>query len=1172
MKKILLFMLCMILLVGTVSASDWDNTLAYSENDLKVTLRNSILWIIPTSEIGTIELKSHSFVDEIIEVGAGNQVPMFYDFEDWKEIYLNGLGGVYFTDMRTGEKIDRDYSFVYWGEKERDIYGCNYVYSVNGTKTCERVIVGKEVYEDWLPYNSLDIPKGNIRIGLMTYVEVNDKIDGVWTIAGKKIKKHSTWIASLNVDLELYYDFEDAEEKVVGVLDFQANEGTMNYTENGALIGKSGRFTANNNLYIASSSSTNIRDSEGTLNFWVYVDSVGGPDDYVISNYGDANFNHVARNDGVWYSLGFIDGTAKTGPALLSANWIMVTYLHNSSGAYIYINGTLEHAGAITTTNLGDDSYKFGSTNTDTDDLVGYMDEKGWWSRPLSHEEISVQLWNDGAGISYTTGLRATLLFPEDTANFTTNAINFSADIIDDSSLGIQNVTLEVIYPNGTLFYDETNVSGFEGFYNWTDINIPDGNWNWSVSAYDDNNKSYESIMRVFTIDTTPFIQFEDPTPINYYNSTNSYVPINISLTETYFDNITFSFYNDTLTEFYYEDNTRFINESFAEGIYNYNVTTWTTTGQTNSTETRNITIDTTNPVITSNSSITFDFQEVNTNLTIYFNITEPNPDTCFADYNGTNISIGCGNTSVIINTTTLTNRNIIFYANDTFGHETIFDVAWNYTVFENSQTFNNETFEGIVNTFIANVTIIESNSITIANLIYNGTSYSNSFSQSGNDSILTIDFLAPNVDTNTNLTFFWSLTLLDGQIINLTSHNQTVIALSLDDCSVNTVILYNYTVVDEKNQSILSNPFNTTTELNINLLDITRQNYIVNFSKKYLKINPFTVCINKNLSSSTYLVDSVVKYEAVGYSIEYYNIINSTITNSTIPVNITLYDLFSADATEFKITFKAEDFTFVENALIYIDRQYIAENNTFKTVELPKTDSNGQTVGHFVRNDVLYNIRVIKDGTVLGNFKNQIAFCEDYTIGSCEMILEAVPEDLITFDYDEQLGIIFQTLPIYNEDTSSISFDFSTNDGSIKTVLMNVTRDDIFGNRSICNNTLTSSSGTLVCSVDPNIDDSVLRVGVSVDGQPIVLSSVRLESSDYGNLGYVLWFFLTFLFVLLFGHSKTEVLIGLAISFIGAISLGITRGDIIGLGSAGIWVLLIIILGIVKLNKDKPQ
>ena len=105
------------------------------------------------------------------------------------------------------------------------------------------------------------------------------------------------------------------------------------------------------------------------------------------------------------------------------------------------------------------------------------------------------------------------------------------------------------------------------------------------------------------------------------------------------------------------------------------------------------------------------------------------------------------------------------------------------------------------------------------------------SFSQSGNYSILTIDFLAPNVDADTNLTFYWSLTLSDGQIINLTSHNQTVITINLDDCSVNTVVLYNYTIVDEANQSLLSDPSNTTAELNINLLDTTRQSYLFNIS-----------------------------------------------------------------------------------------------------------------------------------------------------------------------------------------------------------------------------------------------------------------------------------------------------------------------------------------------------
>ena len=1715
MKKILLFMLCMILLVGTVSAPAWGNVLSYSNNDLKVTLRNSILWIFPTSEIGTAELKSHSSVNEIREVGLGNQLVMWYDF-NFVELYLNGLGKVEFTDMRTGKEIDRDYSFVYWGEKERDVYGQGECFiNINGTQTCESIVIGKEIYETWLPYNSKDIPKGNIRIGLITYVEVDDKIDGIWTITGRKINKHAEWYANAIK----YTGFENgainrtgstgitwvwfrggvySEDRQAYISTTTVLNGTYSmYTNStvanqGGVINRTldeGAFTDNTFSFWMN---TNKTENSGYTEMWSGTNKNGTYIVYALQQLTDCSNGRICTYDAGWIES----------PHNYTANtWIRQIIIVNSTGTYFFFNNEstqIKHISGVTSIgtyalqskygyfdniaicpgsdfdcgieietdititypttttyseNVSELNYTYNEANPDScwyskdngatnsssvsagtnfDGVTSIGGSNTWtifcndtssniftesvtfnvtkiWSSsgyPFSNESFRVKEFINVSGNNFTLagqpyalqGLDAYYLFDyatnhtyDDQGNEINNSRYAVLEILNEAqSLGINvirtwansqgsagsnwiinesgghynlfvygepsnysNNTLEaldwvisetskrdirlqlvlinnwddyggmrwyvmqspttsktyqwindtsddnywvfhdqfytdencrqyyrdyinmllnrnntvtgILYKNdptifswllanepraksdgdesqgliinwtknmtayiksidsnhlvglgiegwgdpfdGTSFVDDHNGTGvdFATFelhpeqwdwfaqrsegaddLDWIDGGITDnatldwwtigtgysfnnryegsyipnynpalarhGYHNWikqnvewandlgmpvllqevampTSSPDSQKNRFYEQTINSFYSNGGDGLMFWNLNHDNYYYSTDPdgimddgysfYVsddPILKAKSQSVIDAINFTKYdneggswirelsqhrydfvlnvgfandfplkNCTLnlnvsngtdwtgdhvdqvnsTQVYYEEDYTFIkhfnsserqaywytqcfagdtqinststflqiqtanvtvnlvspeNNSIQSSnnlIYNVsgeldvstcnlyfddslNKTDSTVLKDVNQTftmeplsagnhswyvqctdiesnigtsETRIFTADVTPPVINITYPTTqVSYHIINTNLSLNWTVSDDNLDSCWFNYNFTNTTVTCADNTTNINITNYDNRNITFYANDTLGYMTSMSRSWDYTVFENSQTFNNETFEGIVNTFIANVTIIESNSITIANLIYNGTSYSNSFSQSGNESILTIDFLVPNVDADINLTFFWSLTLLDGQIINLTSHNQTVIVLSLDDCSVNTVVLYNYTVVDEKNQSILSNPFNTTTELNINLLDITRQNYIVNFSKKYLKINPFAVCINKNLSSSTYLVDSIVKYEAVGYSIEYYNIINATITNSTIPVDITLYDLFSADATEFKITFKAEDFTFVENALIYIDRQYIAENNTFKTVELPKTDSNGQTVGHFVRNDVVYNIRVVKDGEVLGNFKNIIAFCEDYTIGACQMILEAIPGDLIVFEYDEQLGIIFQTLPTYNEDASSISFDFSTNDGSIKTVSMDVTRDDIFGNRSICNNTLTSSSGTLVCSFDPNIDDSVLRVSVSVDGQPIVLSSVRLESSDYGNLGYVLWFFLTFLFVLVFGYSKTEVLIGLAISFIGAISLGITRGDIIGLGSAGIWVLLIIILGIVKLNRDKPQ
>ncbi|GAH03648.1 unnamed protein product, partial [marine sediment metagenome] len=206
MKKIMLLVLIMLIAIPLVSAAGWDNVLDYENNDLKVTLSNTFLLLFKTSEIGTAELKSHPSVDYVKRVGFGNQVVMWYDFE-FLRLYENGLGDVKFTDMKTGKTIERDYSFVYWGEKKRDVYGDgDCFYYINGTRECEQIVVGKRPYDDWLPYNSRDIPKGKIRIGLRVNTKVGDRTDGIWTIAGKEISKHAIWDVSSAVFVQNFGD------------------------------------------------------------------------------------------------------------------------------------------------------------------------------------------------------------------------------------------------------------------------------------------------------------------------------------------------------------------------------------------------------------------------------------------------------------------------------------------------------------------------------------------------------------------------------------------------------------------------------------------------------------------------------------------------------------------------------------------------------------------------------------------------------------------------------------------------------------------------------------------------------------------------------------------------------------------------------------------------------
>jgi len=151
-----------------------------------------------------------------LQFGYGaEEVVMYYDFTGW-ELYENGLGDVIFTDVRTGKEIEKEYSFVYWGDIERDTYryiDCPKVETE--FSSCTAIINGTETYKGWIPYNSKDIPKENIRIGLKTYIDRNDYIDGVWTIAGKEVTKHAEWFANLNVNLEAYYGFDETSGAIV---------------------------------------------------------------------------------------------------------------------------------------------------------------------------------------------------------------------------------------------------------------------------------------------------------------------------------------------------------------------------------------------------------------------------------------------------------------------------------------------------------------------------------------------------------------------------------------------------------------------------------------------------------------------------------------------------------------------------------------------------------------------------------------------------------------------------------------------------------------------------------------------------------------------------------------------------------------------------------------------
>ncbi len=586
-------------------------------------------------------------------------------------------------------------------------------------------------------------------------------------------------------------------------------------------------------------------------------------------------------------------------------------------------------------------------------------------------------------------------------------------------------------------------------------------------------------------------------------------------------------------------------------------------------TENRTVSVDIFPPQINVESPVgLLDFNFIGGNERLNVTFTDNGLDTCWYDYSGTNITIeGC--LSGIKNSTQFileeNNFNMTLYANDTLGNENSTFIEWEYRVLQNNQTFNNQTTEGNTEPFSANLTISNGLSVVVASLVYDGVNNIGTATIIGNITIISVDdVVIPGIDADINLSFFWALILSDSTSINLTPNNQTVIALGIDNCTSFSNVVINFTNLDEESQTVLEN---STMEIAVNIFSADNTVLVLNISDSFTN-NPTAICINEPLTNdSDYLLNVIVKYSTEDHAIEYHNIVDFILNNQTANQQVSLFDLNLTDSTDFQLTFTGSDFLPEENVLVFVERQYISEN-TFKTVELPKTDANGQTVLHLVRNDIIYNFRFIKDGESLGVFENIIAFCDDFTIGRCVIDLSAISNESAFENYDEVTGITYTSPPVYNSVSNIVTFSFASADGSTKTVVMRVERRDIFGNQTVCNNTIVSSSGTLFCNIGLNLTDTSLFTIISVDGNDLIFNTVIIDETSFGDVGYALWFILTLVLILMASESKNAVIFVTLISFVGALGMGWLVGGATGVGSSGVWVIIISIAALWQINR----
>jgi len=414
-----------------------------------------------------------------------------------------------------------------------------------------------------------------------------------------------------------------------------------------------------------------------------------------------------------------------------------------------------------------------------------------------------------------------------------------------------------------------------------------------------------------------------------------------------------------------------------------------------------------------------------------------------------------------------------------------------NYTIsikriVENSASYSNPVQSTSNNTFSINITYVPSNWLSSsATMNYNGTVYTTSKTASGNNLIFNNSLVVPNALTSTNYSFYWNISLTNvtgTYYIQTGSYSQLVqplqeINITSGSCSPGYTSAFNFTSLLEANLSKIN-----LASISYNLQYGTLGNGTALISSgTFSDIESFNICINT--TSEYYIGYGEIQYEVTGYSNRrFYIFRNARLTNVTIYNN--LYSLIDADSTPFQITATNTALSPYQNYYVNLLRWY-PDLNSYKIVEMGKTDDQGKTVLNVKTNEVDYRLGLYSDVGVLIKLLNPIRMVCQTTPCIYSIIVDLDEVDLTGF-------LNVQSNLSYNPTTKI--FTYIWNDPSQDTVLMNLTVWKDIGDGDsvmICSTSSLDYSGILICDVSTQTGQ--LRAEVYRSASPSILIAQKL-------------------------------------------------------------------------------
>ena len=731
-NKIFALIFCMIFLVGTVSALD------FSIDNYKVFEDIGSYGRINVWDKGQIGADKKLIEYELLE--NTDQCLINCYAEGTAILHTNGklFSDLNFKDIK-GKSVSLKKSNIFiWTTENYEIDINDYkevceIINNNGTlkSICNQELIGmhKETRtrDVWKEYNFENLKAGDYKWRIEGTKKTYEEIDWIGTGFGEDLTEWAWWnedwdnkklitITGNNGDLVYlnlsYSNVSSAQADFDDIRFINSAEDTeFGYTLQDYTSSNSARFKVNatgntsfyiyyNNAGVSTTSDASNLYGTGLLSYWSF-DGNGTTDFLGIRNLtanGDptqinsgCKFGNCYVYDGNDY-LGGSDAGLPTGSntATMCAwmNSSNIAASRHSFGYGSYSSNAMRNLGTLVTTGAGYFTQHGGSVSN------GVLSLNNWHLFCASNSGNTWQLWLNGVAENSGDATTSTALNSLSIGKITQDLSGYWLGAIDD-----------------VMIWDrELSAGEHLAYYNTT---IP----TFTLGAE-------EEAISINTIQSYP---------IDNFNTVDNTVGIGCN----------FSGLNQNLTDvtvlvYDSSDNLDYTNTESGLSLTSYNKT-WTTTTLTDDiylwaclgegtftskyAGNRTFTIDTTAPIINITSPISIiNYHLSGNNLTLNWSVSDSHLESCWYNQNGTNLSVTCSDNSTQFIVTENSNKNLTFYANDSFGNEDTNFISWNYKIFENDRTFNSLIYETAFESYIINIT--SNSNLTGVNLDYNGTEY----------------------------------------------------------------------------------------------------------------------------------------------------------------------------------------------------------------------------------------------------------------------------------------------------------------------------------------------------------------------------------------------------------------------------------------------------------------